>query len=129
MLIDTHAHLNFNAFKDDTDEVIKRTLGNDIWMVNVGSQYETSKKAVEIAERYEKGIFAAVGLHPIHLHERKVDPAEIGSQEIFKTRAEEFDYEKYKELARRGGGKVVAIGEIGLDYYYKPKTKKKIRTI
>lgn len=124
MLIDTHAHLNFHAFKDDTDEVIKRTLENDIWMINVGSQYSTSKRAIEIAGRYEKGIFAAVGLHPIHLHERKVDPAEIGSQEIFKTRAEEFDYIKYKELAE--SLKVVAVGEIGLDYYYKPKTKKKL---
>jgi len=96
MLIDTHAHLNFNAFKNDFDEVIKRSLAEDIWVINVGSKYETSEKAKEIAEKYN-GIFAAIGLHPIHSAE------------------EDFDKEKYKELAK--SDKVIAIGEIGLDYY------------
>ena len=95
MLIDTHAHLNFNAYKDDVDEVIKRTLANDVWMINVGSQYSTSKRAVEITWRYPEGVYAAVGLHPIHARDG-------------------FDQEKYKELAE--SPKVVAIGEIGLDY-------------
>lgn len=124
MLIDTHAHLNFNAYKDDLDEVIKRSLNNKVWMINVGSQYETSKKAVKIAEQYEKGVYAAVGLHPIHLSDgifkTKIDQEEIE----FQTREEDFDYQKYKELAQ--SKKVAAIGEIGLDYWYKPKTKKKL---
>ena len=124
MMIDTHAHLNFNAYKDDVDEVVKKTLENDIWMVNVGSQYSTSKRAVEIAERYESGVYAAVGIHPIHLDtgliKVKVDQEEIE----FKTREEEFDYEKYKGLAK--SPRVVAIGEIGLDYWYKPKTRIKL---
>lgn len=54
MLIDTHAHLNFNAYKKDADEVIRRSLKNNVWMINVGSNYETSKRAVEIAKNYEK---------------------------------------------------------------------------
>jgi TatD DNase family protein len=124
MLIDTHAHLNFNAYKDDLDEVIKRSLDNKVWMINVGSQYETSKKAVKIAEQYEKEVYAAVGLHPIHLSDgifkTKIDQEEIE----FQTREEDFDYQKYKELA--WSKKVVAIGEIGFDYWYKPKTKKKL---
>ena len=123
MLIDSHAHLNFSAFKDDSDEVIKRTLENNVWMVNVGSQYSTSRRAVEIAQKYEQGVYAAIGLHPIHLEERKIDHSEVDAQAIFKTRSEEFEYEKYKELAKNP--KVVAIGEVGLDYWYKPKTKKK----
>lgn len=135
MLIDSHAHLNFNAFKDDVDEVIKRTLENNIWVINVGSQYSTSKRAVEIAQKYGEGVYAAIGLHPIHLEERKVDNSEVDSQIVFKTRVEEFDCEKYKELAQDEKSRligdpprrrVVAIGEIGLDYYYKPKTKKKL---
>ena len=125
MVIDTHAHLNFNAYKNDVDEVIKRALDNNVWMLNVGSQYTTSKKAVEIAEKYPEGVYAAVGLHPIHLEtglvKIKIDPEEIE----FKTLEEEFNYEKYKELAK--SSKVVAIGEIGLDYYWKPKTKTKIQ--
>ena len=109
MLIDTHAHLNFSAYKDDADEVIGRSLKNNFWMINVGSQYSTSKRAVEIAGKYERGVYAAVGLHPIHVCE------------------EEFYYEEYKELAK--SPKVVAIGEIGLDYkseyvLFKEKQKK-----
>lgn len=124
MLIDTHAHLNFNAYREDATLVIKRSLDNDVWMINVGSQFSTSRRAVEIAQNYEKGVYAAVGLHPIHLETKlvkiKEDPEEIQWQ----TREEEFDYEKYKVLAQ--SKKVVAIGEIGLDYYWKPKTKKKL---
>ncbi|MBU2539655.1 TatD family hydrolase [Patescibacteria group bacterium] len=123
MLIDTHSHLNFNAFKRDLDEVIKRTLDENIWMINVGSKYETSKRAVEIAEEYKEGVYAAIGLHPIYasnLVKIKTDPEEGD----FLAKSEEFDKEKYKELAL--SKKVVAIGEIGLDYYYRPKTKKKL---
>jgi TatD DNase family protein len=117
MLIDTHAHLNFNAYKEDIDQVIKRTLENDIWIINIGTQYETSKKAVEIARNYSQGVYATIGLHPIY--------SETGLVKIKnKIKEEDFDYEKYKELAK--SEKVVAIGEIGLDYYYKPKTKRKI---
>ena len=132
MLIDTHAHINFNAFREDGDEVLRRVLANDIWVIMPGSQYSTSKRAVEIAERYGGGVYAAVGLHPIHVGEkRKVDVWEVQSQEIqeqpwmiFETSEEEFDYERYKTLAQNP--KVVAIGEIGLDYYYRPKTKAKL---
>lgn len=124
MLIDTHAHLNFSAYKNDIEDVIKRTLDNNIWVVNVGSQSTTSQRAVEMAQKYEKGVFAAVGLHPMHLEERKVDISEVDPQNVFTTRAEEFDYNYYKQLAQ--SLKVVAIGEIGLDYYYKPKTKIKL---
>jgi TatD DNase family protein len=124
MLIDTHSHLNFSAYKDDAGDVIKRTLEDGIWMINVGSQYSTSKRAVEIAERYEKGVYAAVGLHPIHLSggifKTKIDKEEVE----FETREEEFDRGKYRELAR--SEKVVAVGEIGLDYWYRPKTKTKL---
>lgn len=112
MLIDTHAHLNFNAFKKDSEAIIKDCLENNIWIINVGSQYSTSKRAVEIATRYEKGVYAAVGLHPIHLTETEVDEEEIN----FNTKAEKFDTEKYKELVKNN--KVVAIGETGLDFYH-----------
>jgi len=127
MLIDTHAHLNFNAYKKDLNEVIKISLENGVEIINIGSQYETSKKAVEIAERYGKGIYAAVGFHPTHaitdLVKVKMDPEEVVAEE---EKEKEFDLEKYKKLALSASERVVAIGEIGLDYYYKPKTKKKL---
>ncbi|MAF42721.1 MAG: hydrolase TatD [Parcubacteria group bacterium] len=124
MIIDTHAHLNFNVFKDDVDQVIRRSLDKGLWIINVGSQYSTSKRAVEIAENYDKGVYAAIGLHPINLEtdlvKIKVDPKEIQ----FQPKEKDFDYKKYKELAQ--SPKVVAIGEIGLDYYWKPKTKARL---
>lgn len=130
MLIDTHGHVNFNAFKQDADTVLKRALENNTWVVMPGTQFSTSKRAVEIAEKYEQGIYAAIGLHPIHLEKREVDVLEVQSENVkqepwmvFDTKNEEFDYEKYKELGK--SGKVVAIGECGLDYYYEPKGKEK----
>lgn len=127
MLIDTHCHLNFQAFSKDADEVIRRALDNDVWLINVGSQLETSRKAVGLAEKYPQGVFAAIGLQPIHtpgisaLVKNKLDPEELAAQEI----ASEFNIEDYKNLAL-SSKKVVAIGEIGLDYYYKPKTKARL---
>ena len=117
MLIDTHAHVNFNAFKDDADEVIRRALDNGVAVFNVGSQYSTSRRAVEMAHRYEN-VWAIVGLHPIQLKKQTIeyqDDYELAPEEI-KTSGEEFDYEKYLELAN--DPKVVAIGEIGLDYHH-----------
>lgn len=128
MFIDTHAHVNFKDFKDDADEVIRRSLDNDTWMILVGSEYKTSNRALSYANKYQKGVYAAVGLHPIHLENGKVESRENGEQ-IFYERFEEFDYGSYEKLA--SFEKVVAIGEIGLDYYHldpksdTQKTKKK----
>lgn len=124
MIIDTHSHLNFKAYDADREEVIKRTLDEGVICIDVGTKYETSKKAVELAEQNEN-IYAAIGMHPIHiktdLMKLKMDENEGG----FEPLGEEYDYEKYKELAK-SSKKIVAIGEIGLDYYYRPKgnTKK-----
>ena len=117
MLIDTHAHVNFLAYKDDGEEVIERALKENIWMINVGSERDTSRRALEYAQKHPKGVFAAVGLHPIHLKEQKVD-ALIDEYETieFKTAVEKFEPDCYKTLAQNP--KVVAIGEIGLDYYH-----------
>ncbi|MFA5777091.1 MAG: TatD family hydrolase [Parcubacteria group bacterium] len=118
MLIDTHAHLNFSAFKGDADETVKRALDNDIWMINVGSQYSTSQRAVLMAEKYKEGVYAAVGIHPLHLQKINFsykDDNELEEVEI-KTNGEDFEYSKYLELAKNS--KVVAIGEMGLDYHH-----------
>jgi len=115
-MIDTHCHLNFKAFKDDADEVIKRAHDAGVTrIINVGSQWDTSARGVSMAEERE-GLYAAIALHPIHLYEQEVD----GEETHFTTRAEVFDYDKYKKLALESK-KVVAIGECGLDYYHFPK--------
>jgi TatD DNase family protein len=117
MLIDSHAHINFNNYKDDGDEVIRRALDENTWMILVGSEYRTSKRALDLANRYERGVYAAVGLHPIHTEEIKAE----GDGYSFDTREEEFNYETYEKLAKFE--KVVAIGEIGLDYYHLDQSK------
>lgn len=95
---DSHAHLNFKAFNDDHPEIIKKCLDGNLWLINVGSKYDTSEKAAAIAENYKKGVWAAIGLHPSHIED------------------EIFDYQKYLALAKNSD-KVVAIGETGLDYF------------
>lgn len=115
MLIDTHAHLNFSAYKDDIDEVVQRIAKEDMKVINVGSQLSTSKRAIEIAEKYPNNFYAAVGLHPIHLFSTEVDESEIP----FTSREEDFKNDIYEELAKNP--KVVAIGEMGIDYFHVPE--------
>lgn len=123
ILIDTHSHLSFKAYDIDREEVIKRTQKEGVVCIDVGTKYETSQRAVELAQKYEN-VYASIGMHPIHI---KTDLMKLKMDEeegAFAPLGEEFDYEKYKELAK--SKKVVAIGEIGLDYYYKPKTNARL---
>jgi TatD DNase family protein len=113
-LIDTHSHVNFKSFSDDAEEVILNSLNNGIGMILVGGNFKTSRRALDLANKYERGVWAAVGLHPVHL-EDEVEVSESG-REVIRVRAEEFNYDNYHKLA--SFEKVVAIGEIGLDYYH-----------
>jgi TatD DNase family protein len=108
---DIHAHLHFSAYKDDRDALMARTLP-DTWVINIGSSKTTSEEAVALAHKYPEGVYAAVGLHPIHTDESFVDENESES-DLLET---EFDYEFYKKLAL--DPKVVAIGECGLDFFH-----------
>ena len=77
-LIDAHTHAQFTAYDNDWKEVIDRSLAQNIWLVNVGTQKDTSAKAVEIAEKYNEGVYATVGLHPIHTEKSFHDEQELG---------------------------------------------------
>jgi len=113
MLIDSHCHIQFNAYQKDYDLVIKRCLEKNIVLNTVGTQKDTSKLAVEFAEKYEN-IYATIGLHPIHTTSTEVDEGEVS----FKSREEEFDYEFYKKLASHP--KVIGIGECGIELFHLP---------
>ncbi len=88
----------------------------------VGTQYDTSKAAVEVARAHE-GVWATIGLHPIHTSKSYHDAQELGEgNKEFTSRGEVFDMAKYEALGREA--KVIAVGECGLDYYRNdPSTK------
>ncbi|MDD2757854.1 MAG: TatD family hydrolase [Patescibacteria group bacterium] len=116
MLVDTHCHLQFSAYKNDADVVYKKCADKGMLLNIVGSQYDTSLRAIEYAEKYSNA-YATVGLHPIHLVSAEVDEEEVQ----FKSREEKFDYDAYKKLAEQS--KVIAIGECGLELHHLPEGK------
>jgi TatD DNase family protein len=98
MLIDTHAHLDFPEFNADRDAVIQRALDAGVSrIISIGSSLKGSRDSIDLARCY-KGVYATVGMHP---HE-----ADKVSKE---------DLQALRDLASQE--KVVAIGEIGLDYF------------
>lgn len=102
-IIDSHAHLMDEMYNKDLKEVINRCEENNLkYVVNIGYNEETSKKAVELAEEYA-WMYATIGMHP--------DECNI----------ENIDFNFIKELAKNKN--VVAIGEIGLDYHYESTNK------
>ncbi|CAN7147896.1 TatD family hydrolase [Paenibacillus sp. LjRoot56] len=104
MLTDSHTHLNAEQFKDDQDEVIQRALEAGVTrIVNVGFNRETIPSSIELAEKYEF-IYSTVGWHP-------VDAIDMMPG----------DLEWIESLCQHE--KVVAIGEIGLDYYWDKSPK------
>jgi len=99
MLIDSHAHLDDKRFDADRDMLINSLKENDVDLVlNIGADIKTSQASVDLAEKYDN-IYAVVGVHP---HSAK----DLEGSDLSELRA----------LAEQE--KVVAIGEIGLDYYY-----------
>ncbi|WP_164670610.1 TatD family hydrolase [Virgibacillus doumboii] len=104
MLFDTHVHVNARDFFDDRDETIQRAFDAGVkYMVVVGFDRETIPIAMEIAEQYET-IYAAVGWHPVDAVDMKDE-----------------DLAWIEELSAHP--KVVAIGEMGLDYHWDKSPK------
>lgn len=99
MIFESHAHLLSNKFENDRDEVIKRALENGVYAVlNVSDDLKTSIEAVKFSKQYNN-IFSSAGIHPHNGMDFKDD-----------------DLIVIKQLAL--DSKTLAIGEIGLDYYY-----------
>ncbi|MDO8497999.1 MAG: TatD family hydrolase [bacterium] len=121
-MFDTHCHLNFSRFKKNFPEVIQRAKEAGIDQIVVpGTDVESSKKAVEIAERYE-GVWAAVGVHPHHVYELNVErgTSQPKADEILAKNVKIILYEIEKLLSHP---KVVAVGEVGVDRHTYEETK------
>ena len=96
MIFDSHCHPQMVQYDKDREEMIARAKGSGVSMICVGTDLETSKMAIELAQKHE-GMWATVGLHPNDNLNEKFEP------------------DLYEELLKMS--KVVAMGEIGLDYY------------
>lgn len=108
-LIDTHAHLDFSRFNKDRNEVINRASDTGVkYIVNVGADLASSHRGVELSQLFSN-IYATVGIHP---H----DADQVNDRAL----------KVLKDLAK--ADRVVAIGEIGLDYYYDNSPREKQRT-
>lgn len=102
-LVDTHCHLDNEKFDEDRLEVIERIKENLEFCVNIGYDLASSKKSLELAKEYDF-IYAVIGVHPIDIAE--------------------YNEVVEKELEILGKNpKVVAIGEIGLDYHWMTEPK------
>lgn len=120
---DAHTHTNFVAFNDDRDAVMRRAHDAGVGMNVVGTQWDTSESAVELAGQYAD-VYATIGLHPIHTAKSYHDEKELGEEgKAFTSRGEVFDAAKYETLAK--SPKVIAIGECGLDYFRLEQNTKK----
>jgi len=115
MFFDSHTHLNLSAFDKDRKEVIEKTLEQGVFMINIGTCYETSKKAVKIAQQY-KSCWATVGLHPSHTIPMKIDKSELEVNNIVNISEAEIFNGQFEDLLKQS--RVVAVGECGLDYSY-----------
>jgi len=122
---DAHTHTNFVAYDSDREETIQRAREAGVGMNVVGTQFDTSASAVELAEKYEN-VWATVGLHPIHTSKSHHDEKELGDGgKEFTSRGERFDTAQYEQLAKHP--RVIAIGECGLDYYRIDESTKDIQ--
>jgi len=113
MPIDTHCHVQFQAYKDDREAVLDRCAQKGMILNVVGTQKDTSRLAVELAEKYEN-LYASIGTHPNHLFPTHIDEEETH----FMSREEDFDWEYYAKLAE--SKKVIGVGETGLDLFHLP---------
>ncbi|MFP4022402.1 MAG: TatD family hydrolase [Candidatus Paceibacterota bacterium] len=95
---DIHAHVNLDPFRGREFDVLKEALNENVWVINVGVDRESSSKALELADGYQEGVYATAGIYPVS------------------EKASEPELRSIKELARQA--KVVALGECGLDYFH-----------
>ena len=109
-LFDTHAHLGDDGSPDEAEFYRRAEEAGVPWILLCGSDLETSRRAAEFASHFDRVFFAA-GLHPL---------------DVVKHPYEEKAFDEFtEECVSRGDSKFVAVGEIGLDYYYERETRDK----
>lgn len=139
--IDTHAHVNFPVFDADRTEVITRAQSEGVAMINVGTTLDASRDIVALTEQYESGVYAIVGMHPLHVKYDKNNSSQNSTADIEKEADQEtiasidtpidssaeipahysHDYtEHFNEVEFEkliSHPKVVGVGECGIDIF------------
>lgn len=124
MIIDTHAHLYWESFKEDLDDIIQKALGAGITsVINVGVDIKTSKEALRQAQRISGEsqldrdklrrtitIYSSIGIHPHEAVKYFSDKAQVTSDKLHE------DVKKLEEIYKQNPKKIIAVGECGLDY-------------
>lgn len=122
---DAHTHVNFAAYDADREETVMRAKEAGVVMNVVGTQEDTSRSAVELAEKHDN-VYATIGLHPIHTSKSYHDAKELGEGgKEFTSRGEVFDMATYEKLGF--SPHVIAVGECGLDYFRLEEKTKEIQ--
>ncbi len=103
MIFDTHAHYNDKAYIDDLDALILEMKNSVCGVINCATNYASSKKTIELCEKYDGFMYAAIGVHPSELEDEYIEDCLL----------------KYIQSKH-----CVAVGEIGLDYHYLDYDKK-----
>lgn len=120
MILDTHCHIQFKGMDVDRDEIIKRCREKNTILNLVGTQKDTSKRAVELAKLYDD-MYVSLGTHPNHVY-----PTYITEEESsFMSREESFDEAYYEALYQEAPDKIIAMGETGLDLFHIPSPEEK----
>ena len=108
MLIDTHAHLFWESYKQDYQEVIDRAIETGLSIIiNVGTDPETSKEAVELKSDKIK-FLSSIGIHP-HEYTKYTSDSDVSIQQ---------DIERVEKIYQANISKVIGVGECGLDYFF-----------
>ena len=105
MIFDSHCHPQFSQYENDRDEMIARSIHQGVSMICVGTNLGTSRQAIELAQEHDS-VWATAGLHPNDI-----------DQQLTTDNLQQFEL-LLKEP------KVVAVGEVGLDYYRTPESEK-----
>ncbi|MEW6028620.1 MAG: TatD family hydrolase [Chloroflexota bacterium] len=122
MLTDTHCHLDFDKFDSDREAVIQRAVDAGLTRILIPSlDWTSSLAAVELAESHSM-LFAAIGFHPTEL-----DKWENDSADNLRGLTLPHPYPSPGGRGTQGEGKIVAVGEIGLDYYWVKEEAKRAR--
>ncbi len=111
-IFDSHAHYDDDRFDGIREQILEQVMSNGVEKIcNIGANLVTSSKSVELAKKYDN-IYASVGVHPSDAVRDMQNP----------------DWLEELERMYKSSPKVVAIGEIGLDYYWTPEEKEEQKT-